>query len=145
MKKYIIAFVSAVAVGSLFAFYMFGTEKEESLKVSSEVQKGYLFQLGVFSNMENATNFSQDIGSSTIIQEGVYYYVYGALYTNEYLVGNIRSYYDSKDIDYAIKEIILSNDFKDELKSYEKLMIESMNIDVILKTNKIILDKYTIL
>lgn len=145
MKKYIFVVLSALIIGTGFAVYIFSTASEDSILAISENEKVYLFQLGVFSSYENAVDKQNCSDAAIIEQINEYYYVYGAVYSDIYLVSILKEYYDDADIDYALKEVIVTADFFSELQSYEELLKESGNIDVILRTNQIILDKYAIL
>lgn len=145
MKKYIVVVISAILIGSVFAYYIFYITDEDTVLAMNEEEKVYLFQLGVFTSLENANAKKEESGSAIIKQINEYYYVYGAVYSDIYLVSTLKDYYDENNIDYAIKETIISSDFLTELQSYEELLIESDNMDVILKANQIILDKFDIL
>lgn len=145
MKKYIIAVLIAGTIGLVFAFFIFNKTSDDDLLASNDAHKVYLFQLGVFSDFDNADAQKEKSGAAIITQINEYYYVYGAIYSDINLVSLIKNYYDELDIDYAIKEVVITNEFYEELDSYENLLLETNNMEVILKTNQIILDKYAIL
>lgn len=145
MKKYILVVVSAVLIGSVFAVYIFSVSKENTIVAMNVEEKVYIFQLGVFSSLENANLKVSESKSAIVEKVNEFYYVYGAIYSDIYLVSNLKEYYENNNIEYSIKEIIVSSEFLEELHSYENLLKESGEIEIILRANQIILDKYAIL
>lgn len=146
MKKYIFAILSAVLIGGVFAIYIFSSDysSEDVLAFENANHSVYLFQLGVYSSLENANSYASSLESYIIKEVGDLYYIYGAIYSELDLVSTLKSYYDANKIEYAIKEVYIDNDFYIELTSYEDLLLESNNIDVIITANQIILDKYIV-
>lgn len=145
MKKYLVVIISAICIGGVFAFFIFSTSSEETLLALQEEEKVYIFQLGVFSSLDNANNYVYSSDAAIIKQVNEYFYVYGAIYSDIYLVTNLKSYYEEHNIDYSLKEVIVDSSFYSDLKSYEQLMSQTTDMEVILRTNQIILDKYAIL
>lgn len=145
MKNYLIAVISAAVVGSVLALYIYSKNEVENIEVSNEVYKVYMFQLGVFSEEENAKEYIENTEYGIIEEDKGLYYIYGALYSNEELVIQLKNYYDENDIAYQIKDTIINEYLYEEIKSYEQLLIESKKIEIILKANEIILNKYTII
>lgn len=145
MKKYIVVIVLAVVIGSVFAYFIFSSTSSDIALAMSEDEKVYLFQLGVFSSSENAEKKKVECDTAIVEKINEYYYVYGAVYSDIYLVSMLKDYYDESNIDYSVKETIVSSEFLSELQSYEELLKESGNMSVILRTNQIILDKFAIL
>ncbi|MFI3261062.1 MAG: hypothetical protein R3Y13_05065 [bacterium] len=148
MKGYLYAVISAIIVGGGFAIFIFctsSTDNDAITVLAGSSEKVYLFQLGVFSSEDNAIAMQEKSTSAIIDQINDYYYVYGAIYSDIYLVSILKDYYDSIGVNYQIKDIIVDYSFYKELTSYETLLIESSNLEVILRTNQIILDKYAIL
>ena len=142
MKKYIIVILLAIFIGGIFAYIFLNSPINKTMSVNKEDQKVFLFQLGVFKNKDNAYN----LGNNNIVKEiNEYYYVYGAILSDIELINTMKEYYEFNNIEYQVKEVIIDYNFYEELRSYEKLMVESNNINVILNTNKIILDKYSII
>ena len=145
MKKYFIAVAAALIFGGGFAFYIFSSSgKTDELAFENTGEKAYIFQMGVYSSEDNANNYASTLESSLIKKIGELYYVYGAVYSEVNLISTLKKNYDEKKIDYAIKEIIVDNEFYRELISYEKLLMESADIKVITRANQIILDKYNL-
>lgn len=144
MKKYLLVVLSAVVIGSIFALYIFDKDFD-SVNVMDEELTAYVFQLGVFTSEDNANSLKDTVGASITVKVNEYYYVYGAVYTDVYLVSNLKTYYEENDINYQIKQMVVDDEFYDELTSYESILSYSDNIDVIIKANQIILDKYAIL
>ncbi len=144
MKSYVLAVVSAILLGALFSFFIFNRyeDNNDSEFVSNSYSKVKVFQLGVFKKIDNANNFSNEVGNSIVVENNQFYYVYGAIMSNDSLIKMQEEYYIDKGIVYAIKDLVVDNKFYEEIQSYETLMIQSNNIDVIIKTNKIVLDKY---
>ena len=145
MKKYFIAVAAALIFGGGFAFCIFSSStKSDELAFENTGEKVYIFQMGVYSSEENANNYASTLESSLIKKIGELYYVYGAVYSEINLISILKTHYDNKKIDYAIKEIIVDDEFYRELISYEKLLMESADIKVITRANQIILDKYNL-
>ncbi len=143
MKKYIITISLALITGSLFSFYMLRSLNENSI-VATSTSIGYIFQLGVFENIDNANKFIEDTASGIVVKEDNYYYVYSAIYTEDILVNTLELYYKNNNINYFIKEKSIPSNIKNEINEYEKLLVQTNDINVIFKTNQIILDKFAL-
>ncbi len=140
MKKYIISIILAIISGTLFGLYMFEDIKNEPILVNEESYKITVFQMGVFSDKENALNYVNTLNTAVIYQENNYYKVFSAAYNNELLISNLENYYLANNVNYILKELIIDNDKYEKLIEYENLLTQSENMEVIFKTNELILN-----
>ncbi len=102
LKKYFIAVISALLVGGLLAMYIFSSKTtDDEVFAISDLNKVYLFQMGVYSNLENASDSINELHSAIVKEYNNYYYVYGAIYSDTYLVNILKNYYDEEKIDYS--------------------------------------------
>ncbi len=143
MGKYKIVVLLALITGAFFALYVFSNASKEESPVLSESYKVTMFQLGVYASSDSAAAFAETTGG-IVLENDDFYRVYSAMYTNENLINNLKTYYEENNIDYIIREEILSIRDYEELKDYETLMLRSNNIEVILKANEIILEKFVL-
>ncbi len=143
MKKYLSIMVLAVLCGAVLAYYFINKNSEEEKIVMVESYKVNFFQLGIFSDYNNALNFSES-NQGIIAEDNGYYTVYSAIYSDPELVLNLKNYYEKHNIDYIVKENIITRDFYEELIEFETLLKRTDSIDVIFKTNELILEDYVI-
>ncbi len=142
MKKYLIIILLAIITGGLFAIFIFSKNNTEDVIVNTEVVKVYLFQIGVFKNLNNAEVLSTQHSSSIIVNEKDLYWVYTAIYNDEKLIEKYKKYLNEKNISYYIKEDYIGKNDYLKMRKYENVVEKSTNNEVISKTNQLILDLY---
>ena len=126
MKKYLFVIILAFLTGSILAWYVLNN----SSAFAKEKYEVYLFQVGVFNNMENAKKKESEFASSKIILIGDYYHVYSNIFTSTELKEKMEEYYLSSDKTFFVKKIEVDSNLYNELKKYEKLI----NVDSDYKT-----------
>ena len=82
------------------------------------------FQVGVFTNYDNALRVADRNNGIVVSDEGVFR-VYVAILSDEDAIDNMRRYYDEIGLNYYLKEISVSKEFLDSIKSSEKLLKDS--------------------
>jgi len=143
MKKTFLWIISALALGSLFGYIFFKEKEEEIEQVWKESENLSFFQVGVFSNLENADNFSKVFNYSITLEEDGYYRVYLAILKEEENIDKLKTYLELNQIDYYVKnETINNNELLKYLSEMELLIKETMDADVMMEVNKNILQKY---
>ena len=120
MKKFMIFVFLALVIGCSLAYFMFSRERGlESEKVMVKA-----FQVGVFTNYDNALRVAYRNNGIVVSDEGVFR-VYVAILNDEDAIDNMRRYYDEIGLNYYLKEISVSKEFLDSIKSSEKLLKDS--------------------
>lgn len=147
MKSYLLAIISAALSGWLFSLYLAYNPSEDIMDIAvfDENIKVKIVELGSFDTYDEAFSLYTILEYVSIISDDDKYTVYGAVYSSDDLMNDYTSYLSALNIDYIIKDKIVSSYFYDDLIAYERLMLSSNDSLVVLKTNKIILDKLAIL
>lgn len=138
MKKTIIVIFCSLALGGLLAYFIFNKSVPKVLKTDDKT--GIAFQIGVYTNYENALK-QANINNGVVVADNNLYRVYVSLLTNEEAINKISNYYDTLGLKYYKKEITVSNDFIDDISIYEE-MINKSNIDTYNTINNDILHTY---
>ncbi len=140
MKRNLYVITIALTLGAVFAIYIFENQELSTMPAVVTSGKVYYFQLAMFENEANAKTYLENIEYGIIKKESDFYYIYGALYSNEYLVEKLKNYYTLNNISYVVKENIIGDEDFQELLSYENILLQSDNMEVILRSNQIILE-----
>lgn len=142
MKNYIKVIIGAVLIGGIFAYFFYNDIKKEVVALTTQENTISLFQVGVFSQIDNAKHY-QELYNPAIIYETDNYYrvIIGISYHEENKV-KLESYFTNKGIEYIIKEIKVNEDFINELENYETVLIKTNKDDVIANINKSMLDMF---
>ncbi len=139
LKKYMKLLAFAIFIGGLIAYFFY---KDINREVKATIKKEEiitLFQTGVFKDQNNALNFANTYPSAYIYEnEGYYRVIIAATYEKEATV-KLESIYKSEGIEYYLKEIRVSKNFIDKIKSYEKIIIKSEKKEIINTINNSIL------
>ena len=122
--------------------YLYKKERfEEALSVirAIEYTKAQAFQVGVFSNYDNASRVALR-NNGVVINDGDVYRVYVALLTDDEVIKKLESYYKEIGLNYYLKDITVNNKFTDSINSYEKMLLKSstetygtINLDILHK------------
>lgn len=104
MKKTIITILIALALGSAFGLYMFKDNEEQLERVISFSDNVTLFQIGVFSNYENAKKLKED-KNGIIIVDNDRYRVIKAILKSEESISKYTSYLDTFNETYYLKKL----------------------------------------
>ena len=126
MKKIIITLLISLGVGCSFAFIIYkNIDKEVEVAINNDNIITF-FQVGVFKNEGNATNFMQKFNSSIIIKDGDYYRLIIAILENQESILKLQDYFESLGIEYYLKKENINNEkFLKKLREYEKLLLSS--------------------
>lgn len=142
MKSYIKVVAGALLIGAVLAFVFYRSVEEEVQAFSSDAVTLYLFQVGVFKSYENATNFAGKFESKIVVVDNEYYRVFVGLTSQSNNKNKLMSYYDSKGINYYIKEYLIDKDFFAMLEEYEVVLENTSSSDAIDKLNQEMLDLF---
>ena len=114
--------ILAVIVGFSFGYLFLRKFNNEVItEVSSIKSQCYAFQVGVYRNKENAIKAAQD-NKGIVVLDNDLYRVYIALLKDEGLIDRLKSYYDTKNVNYYLKAINISNKTSSILDNYEIIL-----------------------
>lgn len=137
MKKVLLILLSAILLGSGLAYLMFNkivlNDKEEMKVVKA-------FQIGVYSNYDNALKIAER-NNGVVIMDDSLYRVYVAILSDKEAINKVKRYYDKIGLNYYLKEINVSKEFIKEIKEDEEL-IKRGNSDTYKTINLDVLNKY---
>lgn len=120
--------ILAVIVGFSFGYLFLRKFNNEVItEVSSIKSQCYAFQIGVYRNKENALKAAND-GRGIVILDNDFYRVYIALLKDENLIESLKSYYDTKNVNYYLKAIDISDKTSSILDNYE-IILKRTSID----------------
>lgn len=138
MKKKIIMILISISVGVLFTFAFLNKKtfyaKEEYLV--------YAFQVASFENLDNATKYKESLPSSIIVKNDNSYKIYVGIYKDIDIVNKMLVYFEDNKIKIYLKNINVSKEIYNNIDSFEKILINSNDINVYNKVNQSILDMY---
>lgn len=128
MKKTLMMIILAVIVGFSFGYLFLRKFNNEVItEVSSIKSQCYAFQIGVYRNKENALKAAND-SRGIVILDNDFYRVYIALLKDENLIKSLKSYYDTKNVNYYLKAIYISDKTSSILDNYE-IILKRTSID----------------
>src|SRR5574344_2558983 len=133
MKKYLIVIFFAILTGAGLAYVTL--KKSNVIAIDANQTKAYLIQIGVYKSLDNASNLASNYENSIILNENNLYHVYTHLFTNEVLIQKVKKDYDEKNISCYIKDITLNKDILKQIQSYENLLVQTNDMEVINKTS----------
>lgn len=140
MKKIIITIVSALLVGSVFGILYFKNTKDNIAEALSLDNEAIAFQVGVYKELENAKKEVAKYSSGTIIPDGEFYRIYIAISNNKETINKLKEYYDSKKINYYLKNITIPEDFMSIFTNYQEVLLKTSSYD---EVNKNLLKEYS--
>lgn len=140
MKKVIITIVSALLVGSIFGVLYFKNTKDNIADALSLDNEAIAFQVGVYRNLDNAKKEATKYSSGTIIVDGEFYRVFIAIASSQEIVDKLKEYYDSKKINYYLKNITISDEFMPQFSNYQEVLSKTSSYD---EVNKNMLKEYS--
>ncbi len=136
MKKKIIVVLLSLVLGSGIAYFIFTrryVDSDEAVKVKA-------FQIGVFTNYDNALRVA-DRNNGIVVSDNDVFRVYVSILSSEEAVLKMMKYYDSIGLNYYLKEISVTPEFLNSIKNTEDLLIMS-NSDTYNIINLNVLNKY---
>ncbi len=137
MKKFFIVLLSAVLIGGGFAYFIFNkvTMKDEVSLVDVKA-----FQIGVFSNYDNALRVANR-NNGIVVNDSDVYRVYVAILSDSIAIDKLSKYYESIGLNYYIRNIKVSRSFMESISSSEELL-KSSNSDTYGVINLNVLSRY---
>ncbi len=121
MKKTLKIVLFSSLLGIVLAGLFFFNIKEKAEAKNKPIL--YAFQVGVFKNKENASNYRSRFTLGTVFYDGEYYRVYvGITVDNKELLSSI---FDKEGYSYYIKELEVDEKIITEIKKYDELLIQS--------------------
>ena len=135
--------VVAIVFGYFFGNVFFSDYKENSLTAFSEGEKLYFIQLGVYENINDISNYLNNVDDYLILKEDDSYHVYSGITSNKNIANKIKDFYKDAGNNIYIKEKYVNNyDFISILNEYEKITEITNNIEDLMKIEKIIISNY---
>lgn len=129
MKKIIITVVSALLVGILFGVLYFKNTKENIAAALSLDNEAVAFQVGVYKDIENAKKEVKKYPSGVIIIDGEFYRIFIAISNNSEVINKLKTYYNSKKINYYLKNIVIKDEFVEAFNSYQEVLLKTSSYD----------------
>ena len=131
----------ALTIGGGIAYFIFSKryleDSEGTVRVSA-------FQVGVFTNYDNALKVA-DRNNGIVVSDDSLYRVYVSILSSSEAVDKMRKYYDSIGLNYYLREIEVDDDFLSNIKNTEELLIVSdsdtyniINLDVLNKYEELL-------
>ena len=135
MKKMLIMILLAIGIGGGIAYFLFTRQY-----VDDEVVRVHAFQVGVFSNYDNALRVA-DRNNGIVVKDNDLYRVYVSILSSDDAVLKMMKYYDSIGLKYYLRDINVSKEFLSSIKSSEELLMGS-SCDTYKVINLSVLSKY---
>lgn len=139
MKKVLLFGLFALLIGGGLSFYFLKDKIKKGENTDIEYSKAQAFQVGVFSNHDNASRVALR-NNGIVVNDGDVYRVYVALLTDEEVVKKLESYYKEIGLNYYLKDITVNNKFTESIDAYERLLLKSssetygaINLDILHK------------
>ena len=136
----LIVIASAVLVGGGLALYIFKDVKKDNQTIKEGYEMASAFQIGVFTNYDNATRVATR-NNGIVVNDNDVYRVYVALLNDQEAIEKVSNYYDTIGLNYYLKEVQVTTSFIDEINTYEE-MIKKSNSDTYSIINLDVLNKY---
>ena len=92
------------------------------MAISSNTDYVYVFQLGIYKNIDNANKKSNEYSESIIFSKDDYYRVIASVCYSNDTCDILKKYFDDKGIKYYLKKYKIDNSFIKELKYYETVI-----------------------
>lgn len=134
MKAYFKILIGAVITGGLLAFFFYKDIKNEVIAVTTNTDKVYVFQVGVFKSLDNANKYLAQYPCGGIYQDNDLYRVIVAVTKNN--KEKLESYFASLNIEYYIKEVMVKENILEKILNYDEVLNQSNNNEVIDNINK---------
>lgn len=133
-----LAIFVSIFVGSLF---MRVSTDVNDIPVMNEVKNIKAFQVGVYTDIENAKR-EAELKKGIVVQEDEYYYIYVSILGEQSNIDKMTNYLNENSIYYYIKDINVTDEFKNELFAIENMMFTTTSEVAFLQLNTKILESY---
>lgn len=138
MKKVLIIILCALMIGGGIAWFLFNKiVLEDDVLSNDEVTA---FQVGVFSNYENAIRVAER-NNGIVVSDSDLFRVYVAILYDDEAISKMMNYYDNIGLNYYLKKIRVSSDFIESISSSEELLLKSSS-DTYSVINLSVLEQY---
>lgn len=138
MKKVLIIILCALLIGGGIAWFLFNKiVLEDDVLSNDEVTA---FQVGVFSNYENAIRVAER-NNGIVVSDSDLFRVYVAILYDDEAISKMMNYYDNIGLNYYLKKINVSSDFIESISSSEELLLKSSS-DTYSVINLSVLEQY---
>lgn len=107
-------------LGGGITYYIFNKVRDSE----EEVFLAKAFQIGVFSNYDNAYRVAQR-NNGIVVNDEDYFRVYVAILYDDLAISKLCSYYDEIGLNFYLKEVRVSDDFVESISVNEDLLIKS--------------------
>jgi hypothetical protein len=143
MKKTIMLFILAVAIGALYGKIVFNQYDKEIEKVFQQTEKIYVLQQGVYSQLENVEKNTSKLDNYVVEKDEPYFRVYVAMTKNNANVNKMKEIFIKAGNDIYVREVTMNNKaFLDILGQYDLLLNRTNDKDLILQIQSQVLNKY---
>lgn len=137
MKKTLFTVIAAILCGICMGLFFFKKFDVENVVLASNTNSIYAVQVGVFKNILNAKECSK-LYNGIMINDKDLYRVYINFIKSEDILEIMKDYYDSKNINYYIKKIEVSNNFLEVLTDYEIVLRNQTSINYDITINNLL-------
>lgn len=128
----------ALFLGGGIAWFLFNKiVLEDDVLDNDEVTA---FQVGVFSNYENAIRVAER-NNGIVVSDSDLFRVYVAILYDDEAISKMMNYYDNIGLNYYLKKIRVSSDFIESICSSEELLLKSSS-DTYSVINLSVLEQY---
>lgn len=125
-------------IGGGIAWFLFNKiVLEDNVLSNDEVTA---FQVGVFSNYENAIRVAER-NNGIVVSDSDLFRVYVAILYDDEAISKMMNYYDNIGLNYYLKKIRVSSDFIESISSSEELLLKSSS-DTYSVINLSVLEQY---
>lgn len=138
MKKVLIIILCALLIGGGIAWFLFNKIVLEDDGLSNDEVTA--FQVGVFSNYENAIRVAER-NNGIVVSDSDLFRVYVAILYDDEAISKMMNYYDNIGLNYYLKKINVSSDFIESISSSEELLLKSSS-DTYSVINLSVLEQY---
>jgi hypothetical protein len=122
MKKFFVIILCAIALGGGISYFLFNKivliDEDDNLLVAKA------FQIGVFSNYDNALRVA-DRNNGIVIEDDDLFRVFVAVLYDQTAINKLSSYYDEIGLNFYLKEVSVSDSFIKSISVNEDLLINS--------------------
>lgn len=126
MKRKLIIVLLGLCIGGYFTYYVFNNKvvaKDNSIKYVNVKA----FQIGCFSNYDNALRVA-DRNNGIVVNDNGMYRVYNAILSDNDCINLVSNYFNSIGLDYFVRDISVNSKFVSDIKVYEDVIINSSSI-----------------
>ena len=135
MKHYKLI-IGSILLGGLMAFFFYKDIKYDVIALTNNEDSIYLFQVGVYNNIDNANNKLNEYSANNMFYQNNYYRVISAICYSEETCNVLKNYFSNKNIKYYLKKYNVSKNLIKSLENNEKIINTTTNDEVITIINK---------